>query len=82
MSDGPQPAVQVKEPERRVWQVMKRAAHNPDGSLWFPTRLTAEWLADQKASLSPYLYASQYENEYISSEDRRFKPEWIHYKDF
>jgi phage terminase large subunit-like protein len=72
----------VKEPTGRVWQVMKRSAFNEDGSLWFPSRLTAQWLADQKAELKPYLFASQYLNEYISSEDRRFKPEWIKYKPF
>ncbi len=72
----------VKEPEARTWQVMKRSAYNEDGSLWFPTRLTEQWLLDQKAELKPYLFASQYLNEYISSEDRRFRPEWIKYKPF
>ena len=72
----------TKEPEGRIWQVMKRSAYNEDGSLWFPNRLTEQWLADQKAELKPYLFASQYLNEYISSEDRRFKLEWLHYKDF
>lgn len=72
----------IKEPEGRVWQVMKRSAYNDDGTLWFPSRLTEQWLSDQKAELKPYLFASQYLNEYISSEDRRFRPEWIKYKEF
>jgi hypothetical protein len=79
-TEGDQP--QTKEPPRRVWQVLKRSAFNEDGSLWFPSRLTESWLADQKAELKPYLFASQYLNEYISSEDRRFRPEWIRYKPF
>ncbi len=66
---------------KRTWQVLQRSAYNPDGSLWFPTRLTEEWLEDQRATLGPWLFSSQYLNEPVAQEDRRFQPEWIIYKD-
>lgn len=63
------------------WQVLKRPARNPDGSLWFPARITEEYLEDRKSKMGPYLFAAQFLLQAIASEDRRYLPEWIQYKD-
>lgn len=64
---------------KRVWKVLKRAAINEAGELWFPQRLSREFLDQQKQSIGPYLFASQYLLTHIAPEDRRFLPEWLQY---
>lgn len=64
------------------WTIMKRPARLEDGSLWFPARLTEEYLEDRKAKMGPYLFAAQFMLEAIAPEDRRFDPAWIVYREF
>lgn len=47
------------------------------GDLFFPGRLTPEFVAKQKAFMPPRLYACFYENVPTSAEDRIFKPEYF-----
>jgi len=65
----------------RVWQTIIRPAINDEGQLWFPHRLTREYLDQQKHTLGPYLFSAQYLLQYIAPEDRRFEPSWIQYFD-
>lgn len=51
------------------------------GELWFPARLTQEYLDDRKARMGPYMFAAQFMLEAIAPEDRRFEPDWIQYSD-
>lgn len=63
----------------RQWHVLQRSAFNDDGSLWFPARLTQQYLDDQRRTLGPYLFTSQYLNQAIAQEEQRFMPDWIVY---
>lgn len=63
----------------RVWQTIIRPAISDNGELWFPDRLTREYLDQQKHTLGPYLFSAQYLLQYIAPEDRRFEPAWIQY---
>lgn len=56
-----------------------RGAYNPDGSLWFPQRLTKEFLDDQRLSQRGYIFACQYLNNPIDDEEAIFKKSWIKY---
>lgn len=61
------------------WKVLKRPAILPDGTLWFPSRLTEAYLADRKAKIGPYLFSAQYMLESIAPEERKFEAPWIQY---
>lgn len=50
-----------------------------DGSLLFPERLTTQFLESQRKTQGSYIFAHQYQNEIIPSEDQDFKKEWIVY---
>lgn len=63
------------------WQILQRAAYNPDGTLWFPQLLTREFLEEKRARLGPYLFSAQYLLQAIAQEDQRFLPAWIQYRD-
>ena len=50
-----------------------------DGSLYFPSRLSKEVLERKKGLMSSFMFSSQYQQEPISAEDRRFNAENIQY---
>jgi len=54
-----------------------RSAHNKDGSLYFPTRLTENYLQTQRLKLGSAIYSCQYENNPISEEAVMFKKKWM-----
>jgi predicted phage terminase large subunit-like protein len=57
--------------------IIQHGAHNEDGSLFFPERLTEEFLAEQKASMKAAFYSAQYENKIVSDKDAAFKREYF-----
>ncbi len=69
----------ITETERHRFDVFKRSAHNPDGSLFFPEVLSERWLADQRKSQSSYIYSCQYENDPVDDENAAFRKEWLAY---
>lgn len=52
-----------------------------DGSLFFPERLTPEFLDTQRRILGSYIFANQLQNEILPPGEQDFKPEWIEYYD-
>lgn len=69
-------------PGKRNFVVIQRGATKEGGELWFPERLTEEFLESQKERLGPYLYSVLYQNEPVAPEDIRFLPSWIIYEPF
>lgn len=61
------------------WKLVYKSAYNEDGSLFFPERLSEEFLDSQKKTMGSYLFANQYLNEILPDEERVFRPEWIKY---
>lgn len=61
------------------WSVIYEKAVRDDGTLFFPERLTHEFLESAKRSMGSYLFANQYQNEIIPLEDQVFRPEWMSY---
>lgn len=62
-----------------MWRVVYRKAYNEDGSLFFPQKLSHEFLESAKRTMGSYLFANQYLNEIIPSELQTFKPHWFKY---
>lgn len=61
------------------WSCVYRKAIQDDGSLFFPERLTKEFLDAQRRSMGSYLFANQYLNLIIPEEDQTFKRHWLKY---
>lgn len=61
------------------WSVVYKRAYNDDGSLFFPEKLTEEFLERQKRTQGSYIFANQYLNEIIPADMQTFKRSWFHY---
>ncbi len=61
------------------WEVVYERAIREDGSLFFPERLTREFLENARKVMGSYLFANQYQNEIIPGDEIVFRPEWIRY---
>jgi len=63
------------------WSVAYDRAIRDDGSLLFPSKLSAEYLTRQRKTQGSYIFAHQYLNEIIPGDDQDFKKEWLVYYD-
>lgn len=61
------------------WDIIYEKAIRQDGSLFFPERLTKEFLDRARKTMGSYIFANQYQNEIIPDDEKRFKKEWIKY---
>lgn len=61
------------------WQVIYEKAIRDDGSLLFPERLSREFLDQARKTMGSYLFANQYQNEVVPSDEKKFKKEWLRY---
>lgn len=59
--------------ERDNFNILVRAAYNPDGSLFFPERLTVEFLEKTKKTQGSYIFSCQYLNNPVDDETATFK---------
>lgn len=62
-----------------AWSIVYKKAYNDDGTLFFPERLSEDFLTQTRKTQGPYLFANQYLNEVFPDEERKFRPEWIRY---
>ena len=69
----------IIENERHKFNVYKRSAVNDDGSLFYPERLSAKFLADMKVSQGSFFFSCQYLNEALNDENAVIKKDWIKY---
>ena len=61
------------------WKVLYKKAYNADGSLFFPGKISHEFLESAKRTMGSYMFANQYLNEIIPAELQTFKKEWFKY---
>lgn len=62
------------------WSCVYEKAIKDDGTLWFPERLSEQFLSDARALMGTRLFANQYLNEIFPSDDAVFKESW--FKDY
>lgn len=65
--------------EKDGWSIVYDKAIRDDGSLFFPARLTKEFLDEQRKVLGSYIFYNQYLNEIIPEGEQEFKREWLKY---
>lgn len=63
------------------WSMVYEKAIRDDGSLFFPKKLTHEFLANAKRTMGSYVFANQYMNEVIPLDAQSFKKDWFKYYD-
>lgn len=63
--------------EKNGWDIVYDKAIREDGSLFFPQRLTAEFLQEQRKTLGSYIFTNQYQNEILPDGMQVFKKEWL-----
>ena len=63
-----------------MWQIVYRKAVEDD-RLFFPEKLSHEFLDTAKRTMGLYKFTNQYMNEIIPSELQTFKREWVNYYD-
>lgn len=61
------------------WEVYIEKAIREDKTLFFPKRLTREYLKEQREAQGSYLFSCQYLNEPVSEETQCFKKEFFKY---
>lgn len=50
-----------------------------DGTLFFPERLTHEFLERARRTMGSYLFANQYQNIIVPDEEKKLRKEWLRY---
>jgi len=61
------------------WDVIIEKAIRDDGSLFFPEKLTKEFLLNVRKSQGSYIFANQYMNQIIPEDEKKFRKEWFRY---
>ncbi len=61
----------------KEYLIRVRSAHNKDRSLYFPTRLTENYLQSQKLKLGVSMYSCQYDNNPVAEDAVMFKKKWM-----
>lgn len=61
------------------WDIVYERAIRDDGSLFFPERLTKDFLDETRRSMGSYLFANQYQNEIIPEGEQVFQKHWRRY---
>lgn len=67
----------ILDNESHRFNILVRRARNEDGSLFFPERLTEEFLENTRRSQGSYLFSCQYMNEPVDNENATFKPSYF-----
>jgi predicted phage terminase large subunit-like protein len=65
--------------ESQALDTLIRPARTDDGELYFPSRLTHEYLADMRKEQGSYIYSCQYMLDPINPDDAIFKKEHVNY---
>jgi predicted phage terminase large subunit-like protein len=63
------------------WSVVYEKAIRDDGSLFFASRLTRQFLDEKRKEQGSFIFANQYQNECIPDDARSFSADWIRYYD-
>lgn len=61
------------------WQIVYKQAIDDDGNLFFPEKLSHQFLDRARRTMGSYLFANQYMNVIIPSDLQTFKREWFKY---
>jgi len=69
----------IQENEQDNFNMLIKGAYNDDGSLYFPTRLTEDFLQEQRKSQGGFIFSCQYMNQAVDAENQCFKEEHLQF---
>lgn len=61
------------------WSIVLERSIKEDGSLFFPERLTREFLINARKTQGSYIWANQYQNQIVPDDEKKFLKDWIRY---
>lgn len=61
------------------WSVVIERAIREDNSLFFPQKLTLDFLVNVRKTMGSYIYANQYQNQIVPEDEKKFRKEWLRY---
>lgn len=64
-----------------AWEIVYDAAIRPDGSYFFPEKLSDEYLQAKRKELGTYIFSNQMMNRIIPEGEQDFKKDWLKYYD-
>ncbi len=67
----------IIDERQSTFNFITRSAKAPDGTLFFPARLTDEFLIEQRKGQGSYIFSCQYQNDPVDSETAKFQREWF-----
>lgn len=72
----------IKESESKGYDFLIRSAIDKDtNELYFPARLTREFLGEQKSTQGSYIFSCQYLNSPVDEDNALFKEKWLQFYD-
>jgi predicted phage terminase large subunit-like protein len=63
------------------WSIVYESAVREDGTLYFPEKLTKDFLNQIRRTQGVYKYSNQYQNEVVPDDEADFKTNWIRHYD-
>lgn len=67
----------IIDERKKTFNFITRSAKAADGSLLYPSRLTDEFLQEQREGQGSYIFSCQYMNDPVDAETAKFKREWF-----
>ena len=61
------------------WSVVYEQAIKDNGDLFFPQKLTKDFLLNVRKTMGSYIYANQYQNKIIPEDEKKFRKDWLRY---
>ena len=65
--------------QKNNWDCVYKKAIQDDGTLFFPERLTEDFLERAKRTMGSFLFSNQYQNEIIPDDEQTFKKHWVRF---
>lgn len=83
-----QQAMRNGEPHKR-WEIIEYKAiatrddeHRKEGDALWPDKFSLKKLLEKKTEMGPYEFSALYQQNPVDEENRKFKTEWMRYRDF
>ncbi len=68
---------EVKSGQLVGWSAVRFSCYRPDGQPLWPQRWSLQDLAEKRQTLGPFVFATEWLNQPMADEDRKFREDWF-----
>lgn len=72
----------IIDEHKQRFNIIARCAEAPDGELFYPQKLSKEFLVAKRELQGSYIYSCQYNNEPVDAETAKFKRDYFQYRNW